>query len=68
MTAIASWQGPPDGGNTPTGVRQSQRERVEMRSTDGWYVARFGFVDEQFHHRFDTVVGAVKEATGEATA
>lgn len=42
--------------------------RVEMRSTEGWYAFRMGFVDEQYHQRFDTVVGAVKQATGEASA
>jgi hypothetical protein len=41
--------------------------RVEMRSTEGWYVTRLDFVDKQFQQRFDTVTGAVKEATGEAT-
>ncbi|MFZ9986812.1 MAG: hypothetical protein ACO3ID_01515 [Candidatus Nanopelagicales bacterium] len=42
--------------------------RVDMRSTEGWYAFRFGFVDDQYRQRFDEVVGRLRAATGEVSA
>jgi hypothetical protein len=42
--------------------------RVEMRSTEGWYAFRWGFIDGQYRQRFDEVVGRLRTATGEVSA
>ena len=42
--------------------------RVEMRSMEGWYAFRFGFVDGQYQQRFEAVTRALRAATGEVPA
>ena len=42
--------------------------RAEMRSTEGWYLFQFGFVDGQYRQRFDDVVGRLRAATGEVSS
>jgi hypothetical protein len=42
--------------------------RVEMRSTEGFYVFKFAYVDTQYRERFDAVTGALRSATGELSS
>lgn len=42
--------------------------RVEMRSTEGFYVFRLAYVDTQYRERFDAVTGALRAATGEVSS
>lgn len=42
--------------------------RAEMRSTQGFYLFRFAYVDTQYRERFDAVTGALRSATGEVNS
>jgi hypothetical protein len=39
--------------------------RAEMRSTEGFYVFKFAYVDTQYRERFDAVTADLRAATGE---
>jgi hypothetical protein len=41
--------------------------RAEMRSTEGFYVFTFAFVDTQYRERFDAVTADLRAATGEVS-
>jgi hypothetical protein len=42
--------------------------RAEMRSTEGFYLFKFAYVDTQYRERFDAVTGALRSATGVVSA
>ena len=42
--------------------------RAEMRSTEGFYLFKFAYVDTQYRERFDAVPGALRSATGVVSA
>lgn len=42
--------------------------RAEMRSTEGFYVFKFAYVDTQYRERFDGVTGALRSATGQVSS
>ena len=42
--------------------------RAEMRSTEGFYLFKFAYVDTQYRECFDAVTGALRSATGVVSA
>jgi hypothetical protein len=52
----------------PGTVADQSHVRAEMRSTEGWYLVQFNFVEGQYRQRFEEVVGRLRTATGEVSA